>query len=153
MLASRGAVYLKNTSRFPSHASCGCSSVPVYKGFKISPEDEKSAQRWLDDNKGKETKKRRRDAVEAELKAGLMKEQKETFIDKYGREATRITYVDTEKGKQKKAEEARKQQENLDALKRNGADYKEVPMTPHQEKMNKSQANDFMSQIKNPLPR
>ena len=32
MLASRGAVYRQDTARFASHALCGCTAAPVFRG-------------------------------------------------------------------------------------------------------------------------
>lgn len=46
LLASRGAVYGKDTARFESHDACGCGAEPVYRQEQAGPRPE--AQRWAD---------------------------------------------------------------------------------------------------------
>lgn len=152
MLKSRGAVYLKETSKFMSHGNCGCSGVPVYAGYKLPKEDEIASQEWMNENKGLETKKRRQDAVQDDLDKGLRKKQVETYIDKYGREASRTTYPLTSAGKQVQEATSQKAQDKLDALKRDGQDFKEPVMSPQQKRSNESQASRVLQEMKNPLP-
>jgi hypothetical protein len=150
MLASRGAVFKKDTVRFASHSSCGCHVAPVYKGYKIDPDHEKAAQEWLDENKGAENKSRRAANNAEDVRKGLKEKKVEKIVDKYGRESTRTTYVDTAKGKELKAAEDKKAQDALDSLKRDGTDYKEVPMSDFQRKDNESQAKKVMEEMKIP---
>lgn len=38
MLASRGAVYMRDTARFAAHGSCDCTAQPVFKNGRVGPE-------------------------------------------------------------------------------------------------------------------
>lgn len=153
MLVSRGAVYLEKSSKFMAHGHCGCSGVPVYKGYKLPEADVQAANEWMAENKGLETKARRQDAVQEELDAGLKKKQVINYIDKYGREASRTTYVDTVKGMQVKAATSKAAQDKLDALTRTNQAYKEPVMSVTQKRSNESQASKLLEEMKNPLPR
>lgn len=148
MLVSRGAVYTAKTSRFESHGNCGCSAVPVYKGYKIPDESLKAADKWMADNKGLETKARRAEHNKADVEAGLKKEVITESTDKLGRTVKRTTYEDTVKGKQVKQAEKNKALEKLDSLKRNGDDYKVVQMSDFKRRDTKSQVNNTLADMR-----
>lgn len=46
MLISRGAVYSKNTADFPSHDSCKCSAVPLYRREPEPESVRRLAEQW-----------------------------------------------------------------------------------------------------------
>jgi hypothetical protein len=152
MVASRGPVFSSKTAKFSAHRDCGCSAIPVFKNYRIPKEDELAAQRWMDKNKGAETKARRAANNESDVKNGYKEKNVEPYVDKYGRLGTRTTYVDTEKGKQAKLEAAKKAQETLDGLKRDGKDYVKHDLSPKTQKDIDTYRNKVLADLKsNPV--
>jgi hypothetical protein len=151
MLVSRGAVYLEKTSKFKAHGNCSCTGVAVFAKYRIPDESIEASNRWLEGRtKGAETKAGRAKINKDAVEAGLKKEVKETYIDKFGREATRTSYVDTEKGKLVKQAEKNNQMKKLDALKRKpGEDYHEPKMSDFQKQDLKSQTDKVLHEMNN----